>query len=57
MKTIEMKTLNRPNGTWNNKIGYGLCNIFAAVTTARESLTINTPFTVNAGSQMEISAN
>lgn len=25
---------NRPNGTWNNEMGYGLCNAFAAVSTA-----------------------
>ena len=90
-------TSNRPNGTWNNEMGYGLCNAFAAVSTAGgeivtfndktvsstqsvtgwiimsknvtvtngakltfnagESVTINTPFTVNAGSQIEISAN
>lgn len=90
-------TSNRPNGTWNNETGYGLCNAFAAVSTAGgkivtfndktvsstqsvtgwiimsknvivtngakltfnagESVTINTPFTVNAGSQIEISAN
>ena len=27
-------TSNRPNGTWNNEMGYGLCNAFAAVSTA-----------------------
>lgn len=25
---------NRSNGTWNNEMGYGLCNAFAAVSTA-----------------------
>lgn len=90
-------TSNRSNGTWNNEMGYGLCNAFAAVSAvggdvvtfnnktvssnqtvvgwiiqsenvtvtnnakltydAGESVTINTPFTVNSGSQLEISTN
>lgn len=88
---------NRPNGGWNNEMGYGLCNAFAAVSFAKgdlvtfndktvstdqnitgwnissknvtitngakmifnagESVTINTPFTVNAGSQIDIIVN
>ncbi|MCD8236393.1 MAG: hypothetical protein LUD00_07010 [Prevotellaceae bacterium] len=31
-------TSNRPNGTWNNEMGYGLCNAFAAVSQAKSSL-------------------
>lgn len=90
-------TSNRPNGTWNNEMGYGLCNAFAAVSMASsdivlfnnqivsqdqtvsgwiiqskdvsvnnrakltfnigESLTIDVPFTVEAGSQLEIVKN
>lgn len=29
---------NRSNGTWNNELGYGLCNALAAVTTASSNL-------------------
>ena len=87
-------TPSRSNGTWNNEMGYGLCNAFAAISVAEgnivtfnnqtvssnqtitgwviqsenvtvtngakltfnagESVTINTPFTVNAGSQIDI---
>lgn len=87
-------TSSRSNGTWNNEMGYGLCNAFAAISVAEgnivtfnnqtvssnqtitgwviqsenvtvtngakltfnagESVTINTPFTVNAGSQIDI---
>lgn len=86
-----------PNGTWNNEMGYGQINAFAAVSSvsgdivvfndktvssnqtvagwiiqsqnvtvtngakltfsAGQSTTINMPFTVNSGSQLEISAN
>ena len=31
-------TANRPNGTWNNEMGYGLCNAFDAVSQAKSSL-------------------
>lgn len=88
---------SRPHGTWNNEMGYGLCNAFAAVSAVEgdivtfnnktvstdqtitgwiiqsenvtvenaakltfnvgESITINSPFSVNLGSQLEISAN
>lgn len=90
-------TNGRPNGTWNNEMGYGLCSAFAACAaaeseivifsnktvtsnqtvagriiqsedvtvtngakltfTATEQLTINKPFTINFGSQLEISKN
>lgn len=86
-----------PNGTWNNEMGYGQINAFAAVSSASgdivvfndktvssnqtvagwiiqsqnvtvtngakltfsagQSTTINMPFTVNSGSQLEITAN
>lgn len=89
--------LGRPNGTWNNEMGYGQIDALAAVSSAsseialfndktvsanqtvtgwiiksqnvtvtngvkltfsaRESTTINVPFTVDKGSQLEISAN
>lgn len=45
-------TSNRPNGTWNNEMGYGLCNAFAAVSQAKSSLvefnnrTISSDYTV-----------
>ena len=84
-------TSNRPNGTWNNEMGYGLCNAFAALSAivsfndrtvssdqtvsgwviqsenvtvtngakltfkAGEAVVINSPFTINAGSQLEMS--
>lgn len=40
-------TSGRPNGTWNNQMGYGLVNAYAAVTEAQEigcpaNITINT---------------
>lgn len=90
-------TAGRPNGSWNNEMGYGLLDAYAAVVKAqsmgcptidfsnrivnasttvtgckiasqsvtvtngakltlsgREEVTINPPFTVNAGSQLEI---
>lgn len=90
-------TSSRSNGTWNNEMGYGLCNAFAAVSAAGGdivtfndrtvsssqtvtgwiilsenvtvtngakltfnaggSVTINTPFTVNSGSQIDIFTN
>ena len=84
-------TSNRPNGTWNNEMGYGLCNAFAALSAivsfndrtvssdqtvsgwviqsenvtvtngakltfkAGEAVVINSPFIINAGSQLEMS--
>ena len=88
-------TSSRPNGKWNNEMGYGLCNAAAAVTEAKNSLvffdnkivssnytltgwtihsqnvtvtngakltmnvggsiTLNTPYTIDSGSQLNIS--